>query len=422
MTKYCPVCGYPNPDNALFCARCGYRFPQPAQPPATPQPVQPGPAQQQPPQQYPPQYPQGPASYPPPPPQGPSTLEKIDNINRKLLSPFAGLLTGLEIILIGIGFLLLYATPFTLPGGAGPFSGAFGAAIGAFAIYVIVGLLVLILGVKRSFSGSLTFILGFMTFLYFIILAVSTFLLYQGIKGALSQYMIYVSKRFLNSLLSSGVELVIGSVFLLIAVIMGRPTSTPAPGYQQAPYYQYPAQGGGIPIGKIIAYVFGLIAAILIYVGLGGTSGGSQRLYQVQFPITDLVGAAYFGSSLAVVAGIIAPIGLMVLLFIGKSNTGKRAAYMVLEFALLIFGVGQILLGAGTVSSGLPNTSGLPQILSSSFYLLYAGGIVDLIAGILVLILSIMLIVEEALKLTGSSTTYYYQPPPPPSSGMPPSS
>ena len=26
MTKMCPRCGYPNPDDALFCQRCGYQF------------------------------------------------------------------------------------------------------------------------------------------------------------------------------------------------------------------------------------------------------------------------------------------------------------------------------------------------------------------------------------------------------------
>ncbi|MFP3234181.1 MAG: DUF973 family protein [Sulfolobaceae archaeon] len=26
MTKNCPRCGYPNPDDALFCQRCGYQF------------------------------------------------------------------------------------------------------------------------------------------------------------------------------------------------------------------------------------------------------------------------------------------------------------------------------------------------------------------------------------------------------------
>jgi len=37
MVKYCPRCGYPNPDDALFCVKCGYQFPQqPSNPPNTP--------------------------------------------------------------------------------------------------------------------------------------------------------------------------------------------------------------------------------------------------------------------------------------------------------------------------------------------------------------------------------------------------
>ena len=30
--KVCPVCGYPNPDDANYCIRCGYRFPTPSLP------------------------------------------------------------------------------------------------------------------------------------------------------------------------------------------------------------------------------------------------------------------------------------------------------------------------------------------------------------------------------------------------------
>ena len=37
MVKYCPRCGAPNEDNALFCSKCGWQFPQvqqiPQQPP-----------------------------------------------------------------------------------------------------------------------------------------------------------------------------------------------------------------------------------------------------------------------------------------------------------------------------------------------------------------------------------------------------
>ena len=28
MVKYCPQCGAPNQDDAKFCIRCGYQFPQ----------------------------------------------------------------------------------------------------------------------------------------------------------------------------------------------------------------------------------------------------------------------------------------------------------------------------------------------------------------------------------------------------------
>jgi uncharacterized membrane protein YvbJ len=28
MVKYCPRCGAPNEDNALFCSKCGWQFPQ----------------------------------------------------------------------------------------------------------------------------------------------------------------------------------------------------------------------------------------------------------------------------------------------------------------------------------------------------------------------------------------------------------
>jgi len=50
MVKYCPMCGSQNPDNAMFCVGCGYRFSQVVQP------IHHGPHMQQPMQQYPQQY------------------------------------------------------------------------------------------------------------------------------------------------------------------------------------------------------------------------------------------------------------------------------------------------------------------------------------------------------------------------------
>ncbi len=60
--KYCPRCGYPNPDDAKFCMRCGYQFPgMTQQPPTQPYPRPPPiPA---------PSYPQQP-SYSQPPRKG----------------------------------------------------------------------------------------------------------------------------------------------------------------------------------------------------------------------------------------------------------------------------------------------------------------------------------------------------------------
>jgi len=73
MVKYCPKCGYPNPDEAMYCVRCGTPltnvpvqqpqsppqqppYQQPAQPPSYPQQPMYPPPQQPPYQQYP--YPQ----------------------------------------------------------------------------------------------------------------------------------------------------------------------------------------------------------------------------------------------------------------------------------------------------------------------------------------------------------------------------
>ena len=317
--------------------------------------------------------------------------------------------------MVGIGFMLLFVYPFTQPGGAGSFSAPLGTYIGALAIYTVIGLLVLVLGIKRSFSGSLPVMLGLMTFLYFLLLAVTAFIVYDEAK--------------IKQLLTDGIELVIGSVFLLIGVLMGRPTPTVTPYsqqyYQQGPYAQYPAPGSGLPLGKIIAYVLGLIADILIYIGIGGNSKVVDTIGSLMggtLPV-GASGGLFFGSSLAVVAGIIAPIGLIALALLNKSEAGKHASHMVLEVALLIFGVGQIIVGSGAVSNGLPDTSFLPGIVVGSIYSIFAGGIIDLVAGILVLLLSILLMVEEAIKLVKSASSYYtYQPPPPPSGGIPPSS
>jgi hypothetical protein len=402
MTKYCPRCGAPNPDDALFCAKCGYQFPQSTITPS-PTPTQPAP-QSPPPQPMPPTTQQPTPYYPPPPyPQGPSSLDKLTNYNRKYFSLIAGIFTGLEILLFAIFFMLFSISPFTFPGGAGPFSGVFGTLVGASVIYLIIGIFVLIIGIKRSFSGSFSFILGILAFLYFLLIAVALVIIPH------------------TSFVSEGVELVIGSVFLLIAVIMGRSKpQTSTVYYQPTPYTPYPVQTSTLPVSKIIAYVFGIVAAVLTYIGLGGVTSISSSTEV----LLTLTGIFYFGTSLGIVAGIIAPIGLMTGLFMSKSKIGKSITDIILAVSLLIFGVGQIIVGGNIISYGLPNTSGLPGIIAGALDTVYAGGVLDLIAGIFVLLVSIFLMVEDTMAITKAArTTYYPYPPPPspPAGGMPPS-
>jgi hypothetical protein len=59
MVKYCPKCGYPNPDDAMYCVRCGTPLAT-VQPQPQSAPQQPINYPQQPPQTQPPQYPQQP--------------------------------------------------------------------------------------------------------------------------------------------------------------------------------------------------------------------------------------------------------------------------------------------------------------------------------------------------------------------------
>jgi hypothetical protein len=296
--------------------------------------------------------------------------------------------------------MLFFIIPFTFPGGAGPFSGVWGTLVGASAIYLLIGIFVLIIGIKRSFSGSFSFILGILAFLYFLLIAVALFIIPQ------------------SPFVSEGVELVIGSVFLLIAVIMGRSQpQTSTVYYQPAPYTPYPVQTSTFPVSKIIAYVFGIIVAVLTYTGLGSVTSIPSST-EVSLSLT---GIFYFGTSLGVVAGIIAPIGLMTGLFMSKSRFGKSVTEIILAVALLIFGVGQIIVGENIISNGLPNTSGLPGIIAGASDTLYAGGVLDLIAGIFVLLVSIFLMVEAAMAITKAARTTYPPPPSPPAGGMPPS-
>lgn len=77
---------------------------------------------------------------------------------------------------------------------------------------------------------------------------------------------------------------------------------------------------------------------------------------------------------------------------------------MVLKLAILILGIHQVLLGPGTASTGLPDVAGRPGVFTDSLYTLYTESVVDLTLGISVLLLSILLMVEWALKVVNAAT------------------
>ncbi|BBG25997.1 zinc ribbon domain-containing protein [Sulfuracidifex tepidarius] len=363
MTKFCPKCGTPNPDEAQFCSKCGAPLPNltlPASPPA----------------------PMGgmPPSYPPQYPATSFNMTKLNDYNKRYFSLVGGILTGLAFIIFAITFVLLLAYPFTISGGTGNLAGFYGVMIGTFAMYLVLGIFVFLIGIKRSITPSLTFITGLLVFLYFILFGVGMFLLQSESDGLFQTN-------------SNGVELVLGSVFVLITLILGRSFS---------------------PINKILAYSFMLVGVILAYAGVGGLTNSyvssTSSVYVIQ------PSAIFFISSLAIVSGIILPIALMIDVFMSKFPMGKTIFSIMLDVILLIFSIGQIILGSTIISAGIPSTTGLPGIISASLYMSYTAGVLDLIAGIFVLLSSVLLMVNNIVTISKQAgrPSGYYSPPPPP--------
>ena len=107
--KYCPKCGTPNDDNALFCKQCGAQLPMMGIPSAPQQNIPQGPSQQ-----APPQYPSGAQqqSYPPPqgsyqpPPYGPaqqSQLSQFSNPDTYVL--IALIFAGISVLVFFVEFI-----------------------------------------------------------------------------------------------------------------------------------------------------------------------------------------------------------------------------------------------------------------------------------------------------------------------------
>ena len=366
------MCGSQNPDNAMFCIRCGYRFSQAVQPM----------------QQYPQQYyvqPQTVQFRPPPSPYPPSYLV----YNRKYFSMIAGILAGLMVTFFGLsgvlGMIELF-NAFNKAGGfgyymSGTISGFLGSLLVAAIIYLVIGIFVLIFGIKKSFT--IARIIGIIVFVYFLMYSIAAFVVKLNTQGIL---------------------LIIGAVFILIAAILSGIEgggSNYMQDYFQQPTGYYPQYSqSSIPIGKIIGYSFGLVGIILTYFGFFGIY---DALNKYGGDAMAMMETSYFGNNiLGMVAGIMAMIGLLIRAFSKSSNTTKHVANIILEIGLILLGVGQIIVGASIISKDiLTGAQYLPALLAAAVYMVYIGGIIDLVAGIFAIIVAIFFMIEDIMKMSG---------------------
>lgn len=122
MVKYCPRCGYPNADDAVFCVRCGYQFPNLpySQPPQQP-PQQPIPSQQP---QQPPQYP--PNQQPPygAPPAQPSPYQQPKK--KFPVKAIIGVALAVVVVIVVLVVVLPLLTPHSLTAVASTAQSLFG--------------------------------------------------------------------------------------------------------------------------------------------------------------------------------------------------------------------------------------------------------------------------------------------------------
>jgi hypothetical protein len=313
----------------------------------------------------------------------------------------AGILAGLAIMFFGLGEVLFIIQILSSVGGylSGEGYGLFGTMLAAFIVSMIIGIFVLIFGIKKSYS--IAKIAGFMVFIYFIMFSIFS---------------------FIARLTTEGILLVLGAAFILLAVILsgigGGGSNYMQDYFQQSAGYYPQYNQSSVPIGKVIGYSFGLVGIILAYLGINGIVGaiykfmswGSSYLdssYLVASIIISYwfsIEKFYFGNNiLGMVAGIIAMIGLLIHAFSKSSNTTKHIANIILEVGLILLGVGQMIVGAGIIANGgyFTLASGSPGVVSASIYMIYIGGIIDLIAGIFAIIVAIFFMIEDIMKMSG---------------------
>lgn len=233
MTKYCPMCGYANPDQANYCTRCGSPFPavQAQQPsPTAPTTPQPGTANTQ--------------AY---------TLEDVRGLEKvrlyALLGVFGIIISVAAIFFTGLGAALLFSTR---PGGHRPLgllllaelsATAVGVAISAAAFILLyqglktislvdsslttparllllvpAGLLVLVVGLALVAAAPLTG--GFSALSGLALLALSLIMLVVGGVGGEVLGLWRVGSRYRESLIQLGGLLIVVPVLNVVSPIL----------------------------------------------------------------------------------------------------------------------------------------------------------------------------------------------------------
>ncbi|BFH74827.1 hypothetical protein SJAV_27710 [Sulfurisphaera javensis] len=348
MVKYCPRCGSPNPDDAVFCQRCGYPLqgtqqiqpPQPIQQPLTPpQPIQ---------------YAQQPAPYSYPYYQQPKTASDYG----QMLARWGTILYGIVYFLLGIGGILSEVSFYT-SGEPGKIVGSIIlSAIGS-AMLFLLGVIALLIGFTKNIMRWM-FLGGIFIFIYFLMMGIGY--IYTGVEFGQS------------ASTAGGVLLIISSIFVFLAAFFAK----------------------NINLGrKLFAIVLGIVSFFIIYgvasyyAGLVGLLQGLASLFgQSSSPIPAILflfSASFFNSDLALLAIAFMMTMLSVVIILFYSNLTKYINVF-LYLAFLIFSLGVLVLGVEGVSGGIPSMSGMSAAFKASVYVSVTAAIIDIAAGSLLTI------------------------------------
>ncbi|BCU68924.1 zinc ribbon domain-containing protein [Stygiolobus caldivivus] len=324
MTKYCPKCGTPNPDEAVFCGKCGFRFPPIQQP--TPLPQQPQPAY--------PTYPQQPA-YPQQtyPQYYPQRQHWTETIGGKLILA-GGLILGLALIVLGVADILSTIHSFSL--------GVDTASVYAlldiyYAMYIVAGIFAIAVSASKKVLPSIPILV--------IVAFIGTITL--GLAQVLASYLsISTPYSLVSPLLNYGILLTAGSVLYLVGFFVGR---------------------SGNLARVITGFVIGFVGAMM---AISESVNFNLEIFDTYGPIT-------WGSIIILaVAGFLAAFNKPWSMPIGK---------LVGEIGAVIGFLGVLYLGGQNVGY-IPVLDHLPILTQLSLVLSYVGYVLDIPSSILLII------------------------------------